>query len=217
MKQINTLQDLADYINSESYNQLHVNEIIEANGWTDLSGENDYDVCAHNGQKVTLDQNTGDAIVVDDEVVVDTVHLYLVHTYEAYRADECGKRWSLTEPKDTIDYKHTVLKEQDFVLPEGVCEDDIYSVHTDDDGSPIIETATDVIKLTTTTVDYERSRIGQRIAQLRKEQGMTQQQLADKCGILRPNIARIENGRYGITLDVLARIAQALGKTIDLI
>jgi len=59
--------------------------------------------------------------------------------------------------------------------------------------------------------------IGQRIAQLRKEQGMTQQQLADKSGILRPNIARIETGRYGMTVDVLARIAQALGKTIDLI
>jgi len=59
--------------------------------------------------------------------------------------------------------------------------------------------------------------IGQRIAHLRKEQGMTQQQLADKSGILRPNIARIEAGRYGLTVDVLARIAQALGKTIDLV
>lgn len=214
---IDSLQELADYINSDDYNQLEVNRIIEANGWTDLSGENDYDVCAHNGQKVTLDQNTGEAIVVDDEVVMDTVHLYLVHTYEAYRADECGKRWSLTEPKDTIDYKHTVLKEQDFVLPEGVHEDDIYSVHTDDDGSPIIETSTDVIKLTTTTVDYERARIGQRIAKLRKQAGMTQAQLADKCGMQQSNIARIENGRYGITIDVLARIAQALGKRIDLV
>lgn len=64
---------------------------------------------------------------------------------------------------------------------------------------------------------HPRVVIGQRIAELRKEQGMTQQQLADKCGILRPNIARIEAGRYGITLDVLSRIAQALGKTIDLV
>lgn len=59
--------------------------------------------------------------------------------------------------------------------------------------------------------------IGQRIAELRKEQGMSQAELADKCGMQRPHIARVESGRYGITLDVLARIAQALGKTIDLI
>jgi len=63
---IETLQGLADYINSEDYNQLEVNRIIEANGWTDLCGENDYDVCEYNGQKVTLDENTGKAIVVCD-------------------------------------------------------------------------------------------------------------------------------------------------------
>ena len=59
--------------------------------------------------------------------------------------------------------------------------------------------------------------IGKRIAELRKEQGMTQAELADKSGMLRPHIARVESGRYGITLDVLARIAAALGKTIDLV
>lgn len=66
MKTITNLNQLADYINSEDYNQLEVNRIIEANGWEDLNGENDYDVCAFNGQKVTLDENTGEAIVVDD-------------------------------------------------------------------------------------------------------------------------------------------------------
>lgn len=59
--------------------------------------------------------------------------------------------------------------------------------------------------------------IGKRIAELRKASGMTQQQLADKCGILRPNIARIETGRYGMTVDVLSRIAEALGKRIELV
>lgn len=59
--------------------------------------------------------------------------------------------------------------------------------------------------------------IGQRIAELRKEQGLSQTELADKCGMQRPHIARVESGRYGITLDVLARIASALGKTIDLV
>jgi DNA-binding XRE family transcriptional regulator len=59
--------------------------------------------------------------------------------------------------------------------------------------------------------------IGQRIAELRKEQGMSQAELADKCGMQRPHIARVESGRYGITLDVLARIANALGRTVDLV
>lgn len=66
------------------------------------------------------------------------------------------------------------------------------------------------------TLDVSRN-IGVRISAIRRERGMTQQELADKSGVLRPNIARIENGRYGITLDVLARIASALGKTVDLV
>ena len=59
--------------------------------------------------------------------------------------------------------------------------------------------------------------IGNRVHQLRKEAGITQTQLAEKCGMQQSNIARIENGRYGITIDVLARIAQTLGKRIDLV
>ena len=59
--------------------------------------------------------------------------------------------------------------------------------------------------------------IGAVIAHRRFLCGMTQAQLAEATGLLQPNIARIENGRYGVTLDVLARIAQALGKTIDLV
>ena len=68
-----------------------------------------------------------------------------------------------------------------------------------------------------TEQEKECVRIAMRITQLRKQQGMTQAQLAEATGILQPNIARIEAGRYGITLDVLARIAQALGKHIDLV
>lgn len=59
--------------------------------------------------------------------------------------------------------------------------------------------------------------IGQRIAQLRKEQGMTQVQLAEAADILQPNLARIENGRYGLTVDVLARITNALGCELAII
>lgn len=63
----------------------------------------------------------------------------------------------------------------------------------------------------------ERLRIGQRIAALRKEQGMTQVQLGEKCGILGNHITRIEKGRYSVGLDTLAAIAKALGKRIDFV
>jgi transcriptional regulator with XRE-family HTH domain len=59
--------------------------------------------------------------------------------------------------------------------------------------------------------------IGQRIIELRKAAGMTQLQLAEKCGMAQPNIARIENGTYATSIDVLSRIAEALGKKIELV
>jgi DNA-binding XRE family transcriptional regulator len=63
----------------------------------------------------------------------------------------------------------------------------------------------------------ERKRIGRRIAELRKEQNMTQAQLADRCGIAQAHIARIETGRYSVGLDTLAQIATALGRSIDFV
>ena len=61
-----------------------------------------------------------------------------------------------------------------------------------------------------------RERIGQRIAQLRKEQGMTQAELAERTGIQRAHITRIEAGRYSVGIDLLQKIAEALGKNVDL-
>ena len=62
-----------------------------------------------------------------------------------------------------------------------------------------------------------RQQIGQRIQELRKDAGLTQAQLAEKCGMAQPNIARIEAGTYATSLDVLSRIAEALGKRIELV
>ena len=65
--------------------------------------------------------------------------------------------------------------------------------------------------------EQERQRIGQDIAQLRKEKGMTQQDLADRVEMQRAHIARIEAGRYSVGLDTLAQIATALGMVIDFV
>ena len=65
--------------------------------------------------------------------------------------------------------------------------------------------------------EQERERIGQRIADLRKEKGMTQQGLADIVGMQRNHISRIEAGKYSVGFDTLQSIAEALGGTIDII
>lgn len=67
------------------------------------------------------------------------------------------------------------------------------------------------------TKEEERQRIGQRIADLRKAKGMTQQGLADIVGMQRNHISRIEAGKYSVGFDTLQAIAEALGGTIDII
>lgn len=65
--------------------------------------------------------------------------------------------------------------------------------------------------------EENRKRIGQRIADLRKERGMTQQDLADLTDNQRNHISRIENGKYSVGFDTLQAIAEALGGTIDIL
>jgi len=52
--------------------------------------------------------------------------------------------------------------------------------------------------------------IGLNILHYRKEQGMTQMQLAEKCGISNNYIQRIETAASSCTLDTLIDIAEAL-------
>lgn len=49
------------------------------------------------------------------------------------------------------------------------------------------------------------------IAKLRKKAGYTQRQLADLTGINYANIARIEKGKYSVSMDALLKIERALG------
>lgn len=63
--------------------------------------------------------------------------------------------------------------------------------------------------------DSERQRIGNRIKQLREEMGITQDELAERVGMYRNNISRIESGKYSVGQDSLSKIAVALGKKLD--
>ena len=62
--------------------------------------------------------------------------------------------------------------------------------------------------------EQQRQRIGTDLAVLRKQRGMTQQDLADRVEMQRAHIARIEAGRYSVGLDTLTAIGQALGKRL---
>ena len=65
--------------------------------------------------------------------------------------------------------------------------------------------------------ELQRQRIGQRIAEIRKAQGITQQDLADRTGIQRNHISRIEQGRYSVGFDTLQLIAEAMGGKVEII
>ncbi len=65
--------------------------------------------------------------------------------------------------------------------------------------------------------DLERGRLGQRIAALRKKQGITQAEMAARTGISQAHISLIEKGSYSVGFDRLVAIAAALGKKIDLV
>lgn len=62
-----------------------------------------------------------------------------------------------------------------------------------------------------------RVRIGQRVASLRKLAGLTQEELAVRAGLQRTHIGRIEDGRYGVNVETLQAIAEAMGMTVDLV
>lgn len=50
----------------------------------------------------------------------------------------------------------------------------------------------------------------------RRELHMTQEELARRSGISRPNIARFESGNYNPSLEMMVRIAAALGMHLQI-
>ncbi|WP_301704785.1 helix-turn-helix domain-containing protein [uncultured Parabacteroides sp.] len=65
--------------------------------------------------------------------------------------------------------------------------------------------------------ERERKKIGEKIAKLRNEVGISQRILADSAGINQPHLARIELGRYNVGIDTISRIASILDVDIDFI
>ena len=55
------------------------------------------------------------------------------------------------------------------------------------------------------------------IRELRKEKGLSQDELARACGVSRQTVNAIENNKYDPTLSLAFRLAQVLGTTVDLL
>ena len=55
-----------------------------------------------------------------------------------------------------------------------------------------------------------RKRIGKQLADLRKERGLSGEQLAEKIGKCHPTIYKVENGRFAASVDMLAEFCDAL-------
>ena len=56
---------------------------------------------------------------------------------------------------------------------------------------------------------------GTRVRELRKEQGLSQEAFADRCGLDRTYIGGIERGERNVALKNIAVIARALSMTIS--
>lgn len=68
----------------------------------------------------------------------------------------------------------------------------------------------------TKTTESPRDSVVRQLREIRKEQGMTQACLAELVGTKKSNISRLESGRYNPSLDFLVRVADGLGKEIQL-
>jgi transcriptional regulator with XRE-family HTH domain len=56
-----------------------------------------------------------------------------------------------------------------------------------------------------------KERMASRLKAIRERRGLTQEQLAEKSGVSRTYLARLETGRQDPTLSTLEKLAKALG------
>ena len=66
--------------------------------------------------------------------------------------------------------------------------------------------------------EQQAQRIGQRITALRKLEGISQQELADRAGLTRQHIGSIERGELvNVAYVTIQQIAEAIGMTVDIV
>lgn len=58
--------------------------------------------------------------------------------------------------------------------------------------------------------------VAEQFRRVRKEQGMTQENLAELVGTKKSNISRLESGKYNPSLEFMVKVAGGLGKKIQI-
>jgi DNA-binding XRE family transcriptional regulator len=68
--------------------------------------------------------------------------------------------------------------------------------------------------------EYEKLRpryeVISKLIELRKEQNITQAELARRVGTQKSNISRLESGNYNPSLDFLIKVVHSLGKELEI-
>jgi transcriptional regulator with XRE-family HTH domain len=67
------------------------------------------------------------------------------------------------------------------------------------------------------TKEETRKRIGMRVKILRKQAGLSQEELGNRARLGRSHIGRIEDGAFGSQVETIQQVAEALGMTVDII
>ena len=136
-------------------------------------------------------------------------------------------RWIAPSYRENETYRGTarVLKVEEGRTPlkvDVIEGDDLgYAFFSDYDDELCLSDAGRYVEFCIVDEDWigltDRQIIGKRIAAIRNELGLSQQDVADRVGMRQPHIARIEAGRYSVGIDILGKIAAALGKRVDLV
>lgn len=56
-----------------------------------------------------------------------------------------------------------------------------------------------------------REEIGAELQTIRVQKGLTVRELGEMCGLAFTTISKIENGKYNVSVDILGKVADALG------
>ena len=71
-----------------------------------------------------------------------------------------------------------------------------------------------------TFIEIEKNKLKKQILSeyvaLRKEKKLSQEDISNLTGIARPNISRIERGKYDPTLEILTKLASALDMKLEI-
>lgn len=60
-----------------------------------------------------------------------------------------------------------------------------------------------------------RLRFAHRLREAREQVGLTQAEVSKRTGVPRPTISDIENGKHNVTVDMMDKLANAIGRSLS--